>query len=165
MLSYMYKGTYKNCTAQRGQRSTLEFTVLVYALADKYDISRLRDYAAESFDNNCDPVADSAGFIAALQTMETHVNPKDDRLRKIVIPAIQHNIGWLLELDTFKAAIDASPTLKWELMGLLGKSSQRRTGQGSPIGYGLNGRGSYGRSGQFSRSANRAFARKESRDF
>jgi hypothetical protein len=129
LLSYFYKLNYDD--TMRGAIPIQQYTVYVYSIADKYDVPRLQDMTAEKFENICDAVEDSDDFIDAVYAIHSSTNPNDRRLRNVVLPAIQDNISWLLELEKFKTLVDAIPELKWELLALIGRGRVSRSRENS----------------------------------
>ena len=124
LIHYFYHFTYDD--SSRGEHQAIQtFTVHVYAIADKYNVPRLQQLAAQKFGKVCDPVSDIDDFITALCAVDGATNPADSTLWNITLPIIENNVSYLLQHNSFKAVVDSMPDLKWGLISLLDRKKPR----------------------------------------
>ncbi|KAK4893938.1 hypothetical protein LTR27_007744 [Elasticomyces elasticus] len=114
LLQYSYHSSLP-ATSTVDDRALGEFTVLIYAIADKYDVPGLRDLAAAKLTRILVPVQYSVKlFCAALIAIDEYT--ADNTLWDIVVPKILTNISWLVNCEEFFELVQEMPVLNKVLL-------------------------------------------------
>lgn len=90
--------------------------VLIYQVADKYDVPGLRKLAANRFEKSCDPKNNFEAFGTALKEIDERTAPNDKTLWEIVVPLVKQNMGFLLAQKEFKSTIKEINALYFRLL-------------------------------------------------
>ena len=100
----------------------MPFAVKVYAVADKYLVSKLKGMAASRLKRVCDPLANLDDFIATIHLIDECTSPDDRMLWEIVIPAMKANMTELLKIEKFQTLIFDNKELNLNLLAQLDES-------------------------------------------
>jgi len=119
LIAHIYHDNYDDSFA--GEGSTMCFAVRVYAIADKYEVTKLQSLAADKLKSLSKKPKDHPEFIAALNLINGCTNPNDSTLDDIVLPQIKKNLTTLLQLDDFKEHVLDNRALNLELLSMLGE--------------------------------------------
>jgi len=109
MLHWMYKSTYDDDNGNNPSRcSAIVFNVQVYAIANKYNVSELKDLALASFTAQAGDHWDEAEFTQALRL--THDDDKfpqhDTAMAEAARAQLRVHAGDLMESEKFMSMID-----------------------------------------------------------
>ncbi|KAM0354802.1 hypothetical protein ACHAPU_000626 [Fusarium lateritium] len=101
MVQFMYHFEYTN----EPDESTMVFDAQVYQIADKYDISALKDYAKVKFETKIKTGWSTDDFPSTIETVYTTTPPEDRGLRDLLLEIAVANLEELTTRDGFCQAL------------------------------------------------------------
>ena len=90
--------------------------VLIYQVADKYDIPQLRQLAAGRLKTACNPLDNFARFVLVLKEIDERTAPNDKTLWDVVVPVVKQNMAIILARPDFRTTIKGLDTLYFRLL-------------------------------------------------
>lgn len=97
------------------------FLISLYAVADKYDVPRLRSLILERLNETCN-TQHVPTFIDALLVVEQYTS--DNAVWDILMPKIKQNLGTLLKNEAFRDVIMSQPAMTLQLLGSFASGAQ-----------------------------------------
>lgn len=108
--------------------SPSQFVVQIYAIADKYDVPKLRTLAAQQLNKTCNPTTDITDFLCAIRAVDAFTVGK--ALWDILKPKIRANIALLCDDKGFCELLMEPEFrgLNFELLRGLGEKGSGKVG-------------------------------------
>lgn len=100
------------------------FVISLYAVADKYDVPRLRQLILEHLNKTCHP-SNVADFVDALHVVDGYTS--NNAVWDVLIPKIKANLKTLLGDETFRDVIIKQPVMTFQLLESLASAAQTST--------------------------------------
>lgn len=118
LLHWLYRSTYEDSFADDSKTS---FAVKLYAVADKYDVPKLQQLAAERLKSLCEELKKPSDLVDVLRLLVDgkYVREDDFTLGETVLPAIVNNFGAVFKLDEFKKFVLEYPVWALPLLDML----------------------------------------------
>ena len=102
-------------------RGDSTFLIQLYAVADKYDVPRLRSLILERLDATCNPEQEAA-FIDAILVVDEYTS--NNAVWDILLPKIRANLQTLLKNEAFRDVVMSQPAMTLQLLDSFGSNNQ-----------------------------------------
>lgn len=113
----MYSNYYEKYMPQ--DQSVMTWTVKIHAIADKYDIEKLRTVTVANLGRLLNPTTNMPDYIEAIKTVDQSTGSMHGPMWKVVLENIQTNIAYLRGKPEFKELMIDMPDLIMALIGRL----------------------------------------------
>lgn len=125
LLRYLYRKTLDTKSfgppSHVQQQSESAFLIQVYAIADKYDVPRLRTLVVERLATACDPRKDECDFIEALRVVDGCT--AENTIWNLLVLKAKANLQTLLKNEVFKELIKEQSALTFQLLNSFASDS------------------------------------------
>ncbi|KAF7507484.1 hypothetical protein GJ744_010415 [Endocarpon pusillum] len=119
-----------NVPSQEDSQPTLFSTVRVYAIADKYNVQSLKDFAQERFGRWARSNWPCEDFTAIIREVFSSTPSSDRGLRDIVSGTVADHLGFFIRIDEFRELVEDVGELG---LGMLDKFTIRHTEEKSAL--------------------------------